>query len=267
MGDATAETSLRELSFLSLLAGASSLIPVPVLDDWAFRFVRRQTLERILPENVSLSAQDYRTLVGESPGFFSRGCFYSIFWAPIFMAGYVLKRLFRKVFFFLALKEATDRASQTFHEGFLLTYAFRDASRKQDLVRDLSTARLEQLHWAVQETLGDVDTSPVRKSLRAVFRTSQGVLFEAASHLARLARRGRQIEIPEAEEEEATLEDERRLLNRTLDSLSRMLSAHRDYLDHVRTRFQHYASRRGIHLEEAPVPGGSPGEVATQESV
>ena len=112
-GGATEADAARYVLFSALCP----LIPLPFVDDWALREVRRAYFVRILGDAPSalLAA---RTL-SEARGSFFPGCL----WLLVF---YPIKKLFRTLFYFLTVKQCLDEAALTLVQGDMVREALGD---------------------------------------------------------------------------------------------------------------------------------------------
>ena len=111
-----------KLAFFSLLAGTTSLIPIPFVDDWAYRFVRREMVEAVFRSGpVRITEEQLKELTEVEAPASRSGCLgrtaYLFIWLPIRFAVYFVLRLFKKVLIFLVIKEATDRVALVFLRG------------------------------------------------------------------------------------------------------------------------------------------------------
>ena len=98
----------------SLVGACCPLLPVPVVDDMALSRVRRRMVTRLAGRwGAALTPEQVALLAGQS-----RGWTTSRFAGKVFL--YPFKRLFRKIVYFLAMKEAVDTFSLLFHQGYLL---------------------------------------------------------------------------------------------------------------------------------------------------
>jgi len=163
--------------FYSLLGGSTSLIPIPILDDWIYSIVRRQMIQAVLiRRNVRLPFDRIRELAAKPSLFSDEGCLKVggtiLFWWPVRFVIYVVAKLFKKIFFFLAIKEATDRASELFHSGYLLDYgATRIKARNIPAERWIVPFRSSL--WEINDGF---DTSPVRSIFWAALRFNRQIL-------------------------------------------------------------------------------------------
>lgn len=245
------QTWFRRVTFHSLLAGLCPLIPVPFLDDRVLASVRRKMVRelaaergaRLDPERVDLLAGIERR---------SRGCVDLAVRGTVTVTFKLLRKVFRKVFIFLAVKEGVDTASRVFHEGYLLHLALAWAPDWESRSAPLDSGRARTVRRAVDGTLAEVDPRPVEQAVRRVFRGSRSLLRQGARVLGRsgAARPGRKEERRAGELPEA---EERQILGGVLDRLEAALWQEQGYLDDLEARFRrHLEVRTEIRGEPPP---------------
>jgi hypothetical protein len=161
-------------------AGLSLLIPIPFVDsafEWFFKRRMPQVIagrrgQRLRPEVV-------RELV-RGEGDWLQACLL----LPVWLTVQIVKRLSRKVLYFLTIKDATDRLSFYWHQAFLLDYAL-----EQGHLADLP--RAQAARQAVIQALRDVRTSPLTQ---LAGRMVAGIRVFNVFRLLRRARRGQEDE-------------------------------------------------------------------------
>lgn len=240
-------TELSRTVLYSLLGGSTSLIPIPFLDDWIFQMVRRQMAwELFRRKGLYLEPRHTKLLASRPSAFISGGCLYKaamiMVIMPLKMLGYIIQRLSKKILFVLAIKEASDRASQTFHEAFLLQYA---AQRKRGSPVPDDRAIL-QLRDAVSETMLELNTSPIRSIYRSVVKVNRGLMSKAAKVLRTAFQGPRHNRDPEEKAQtQRVLREEEDLLQEVTAEAADRLMGQKGYLEMVLQRFQRIARRRG----------------------
>lgn len=163
----------------SVVGGLCPLVPIPFVDDVILYFLRRSMIRGVVgAEGVVLTREHVRHLAKRPSG-----CLLGCLWSVV-VAG--IKRLFRKIVYFLAVKSAIDTASALLHEGLLLQYAA--ASGHLDV---LEKQRLEDVGRAIHEVCQQTDTSPFTQILRRAFRGSRVMWRRSARQVVRLLRRYR----------------------------------------------------------------------------
>jgi hypothetical protein len=99
------------------LAGLSVLVPIPFLDDAFEAFFRKRIPGAVARSRGRTIPDDVRAVLGEGDA--SRwGCAA----IPIRLTLGLLKRLSRKILYFLTIKTATDRLSQYWSRAFLIDH-------------------------------------------------------------------------------------------------------------------------------------------------
>ncbi len=227
------------LAFYSLLAGSTSLIPIPFVDDWTLDWVRRRMILE-LSGSMTLSEEAIRVLLRRGVTS-SGGCLNRLVRTPVTIVIYLIGRVFKKLVFILAIKESTDRASLIFHEGYLLD----TAARRPDLHPSLLGGEIEwvrQLAYAQVETCRRTDTSPIRLLVAKTLRGSWRLLFAAARRLRRAVRKRSRPEGVAADWEA----QEESVIGELSRELAQSLEDQRGYFASLEERFESFARRRGI---------------------
>lgn len=155
-----------------ILVGASAMIPVPFLDDWAKSFLERRSFrlgaER---ENFKLSSEEADRLVQEPPsGCCLVGCLGKALIYPI-------KKLIRKILFFLEIKRAVDQSTNALAENWLLSLALRRGLWKPG--GELAQADL--LREVIEKTCTAQGVKPLELAFQGAFQGAKGTLFDFAN--------------------------------------------------------------------------------------
>ncbi|HYE13962.1 MAG TPA: hypothetical protein VD968_05935 [Pyrinomonadaceae bacterium] len=231
----------RGLVTHAVLVGLTPLIPVPVLDDVVKGYFRRR-LVRALAASAgrALSDEDVSALAAEGGGGCLRGC-------VVQAVVYPLKKIFRKVFFFLEWKRAVDLTSQTYHFGYLTAYAMTGAGEGRPAPLDVR--RAGDVAAAIEAVCREAPVKPVETAVGATFRQSRRVLSGAAGllgqSLRRLAGRADPSRVAEAIEEVEPQEE--REIEPVVARLQRSLAAVPD--EHFRRLRQQLDARLGVQEE------------------
>jgi hypothetical protein len=98
------------------LAGLSVLVPIPFLDDAFEAFFRGRIPGAVARSRGRTLPDDVRAILGEGD---DRGGCAAI---PVRLTLGLLKRLSRKILYFLTIKSATDRLSQYWSRAFLIDH-------------------------------------------------------------------------------------------------------------------------------------------------
>lgn len=181
----------------AVLTGLTPLVPLPFIDDLIRAYLRRRLVRALASaRGEPVPEPDVRALTDEP----ARGCWTGCLILPLV---YVLKRLFRKIFFFLEWKRAVDTASETYHRGVLLDHALQKGWCRPD--GPYGAARVRA---AVDAVLARAGTGPVEKAVRETFDRSRSAMGSAAQGLKN-AVRGMTRRTPPAQTEQAIAAAER----------------------------------------------------------
>ncbi len=184
------DSLLRDLVLHAVCSGLAGLIPLPFVDEWAERFVRRRMVRR-LPHAPPLPRARLNHLAnGPSP--WLRGCLMFPVNVVRRLILWPLKRFLRKLLIVLAVKDCVDAAAETFHVGCLLNHAW---SRGIPATTD---AEAQLLRRVVMATIETVDARPFNQLLRHAFAQSRGRLRQARRSVAAMLRRWRRQAEPHA---------------------------------------------------------------------
>lgn len=179
-------------------AGLAVLIPLPPLDLIAEWYFRRRMLRTIAKrQGVSLKPEVI-TVMQRS------GCFTGCITWPIVLIFLILKRISRKILYFLTIKEATDMLSHYWHQAFLYNYMIAAGHLEQ-----VATAEIARL--TVDETLAEAKTSPLTKVALQV--------VENGRHIWRTLRR-----VWRRDEEDEVVAESRSLMDEQWDEATRYLN-------------------------------------------
>lgn len=240
---AAGKSNRQQLITHAVLVGLTPLIPIPVVDDLVKGHLTRRMVRALAASHGrSLSAEDMETLTGERGGGFLRGCVGQV-------VVYPLKKIFRKVFFFLEWKRAVDLTSRTYHQGYLIDHAL--AARAGGVnAFDVKTA--EEVRAGVDAVCRESPVKPLESAVSATFRGSKNVLRSAARLLeGALRRRAPEPDRREVAEAVAAVadEEERELAGVTV-GLQRAIS------NIPEEHFRRMRARLDERLGLAPTPRG-----------
>ncbi len=161
-------------------AGLSLLIPIPLLDVAFAWFFRRRMIGTIAKRNGRSLPQPVMRQVNRYPDTWWRSCLT----APFALLLLFLKRLSRKLLYFLTVKEATDELSYYWHRAFLLDHMVR----RGDLDKpETAVAALQ----AMNDVLAQHPTSPLQQLAAQILTGVSHVLRTAI----RWVRRGQEDEV------------------------------------------------------------------------
>jgi hypothetical protein len=219
---------LGRVAFHAVASGLTPLIPVPFLDDYALRQVRERMVRAALQEHslpapqkaVAVLAGSHvsSTIGGRILGFLK-----SLALLPV-------KKIFRKVFLVLWVKDCVDMASITLHHGYLIQHAMARG--------DLSAVNLEseaplRVHDAIVAACKDMDARPVNQLLRRLFAGSRLLISEATQALMSPLRG--QPRVPEKGEEAEVAS--------LADRLAAALWEQRGYFTSLEQRYEKHMGR------------------------
>jgi hypothetical protein len=169
-------------------AGLAALIPLPLVDlyfEWLFR--RRMVRNIALRNGRLLNAPTINEINRDRSGRL-QGCF---LWPLKFIYSF-LKRLSRKILYFLAVKEAVDNLNYYWHRAFLLDYMLRAG------YLDNSEDEVMQAAQALDLVLKQTGESPLIQLARQVV----GSMHHVLRSLWRWRRRGEEDEAVKAAKEQ-----------------------------------------------------------------
>ena len=146
------------------LAGLAILIPVPLLDvlfEWIFK---RRMPQAIAKRNGrKLPAETVRQLNQSN-----MSCMGCLLW-PLELVWLLLKRTYRTIFYFLTVKEATDKLSYYWHRAYLLDFMMT----RGDLAGTEESALAAE---ALQQLLDELTTSPLTQLAQQVVANVRHIL-------------------------------------------------------------------------------------------
>ena len=176
------------VTFYSVLAALCPLVPVPFLDAELLKRVKRRLVGELSRERgYELSDHRVAVLAGTKAPLRPFGCLFGVvLGGALKLVVFVVKRVFRKIIYLLAVKEAVDVASHTFHQGYLVHWALlRDDAHV--LLSDGAAGKDEdgarRIDAAIEAACKGMDTRPVNQVLRRTFRAGRTVLLRAAAPL------------------------------------------------------------------------------------
>ncbi|HUP24787.1 MAG TPA: hypothetical protein VNB06_17845 [Thermoanaerobaculia bacterium] len=225
---------LRRLAFWSAASALAAVVPVPFLDEHLVRVTRRSMVRELARERGLVLRESEVVWLAGVRRRFDWGCAIALVVALTVKTAFLLvRRLFRSIFFWLAIKDASNTASFTFHEGFLLRQALADleagASMPSEAPQTTPRAEVLRLRAVVERVVAEVDPRPLRQAFRGALRGSTWLLRATARRLKRLL-----LGVREEEAAARTLED---MVPSTLvERLGRALLAQSAYLEYLTRR-------------------------------
>jgi hypothetical protein len=169
---------LGRVAFHAVASGITPLIPIPFLDDYALRQVRERMVRSVLQEHgLPTPPKAVAILAGTNVSSTLGGRVIGLFKA---LALLPVKKIFRKVFLVLWVKDCVDMASYSLHHGYLLQHAMA----RGDLdARTLETDAPSRVHDAILTACKEVDSRPVNQLLSRLFAGSRLLIAEATQAL------------------------------------------------------------------------------------
>ena len=169
---------LGRVAFHSVASGLTPLIPIPFLDDYALRQVRERMVRAILQDHsLPAPAKAVSILAGSQVSITLGGQVLNLVKG---LALLPLKKVFRKAFIVLWVKDCVDMASYSLHHGYLLQHALARG--------DLTALTLEgdaplRVHDAILAACKEQDSRPINQLLSRLFESSRLLLSEATKAL------------------------------------------------------------------------------------
>ena len=145
-------------------AGLSVLIPIPLVDVAFEQLFRRRmpgAIARARRRPIPRDVVRLLNRLGCSPA--------ALLLFPLWLAFLLLKRLSKKILYFLTVKDAVDSLSAYWHRAFLIDYMLRAGHLD-------SLAQAQHAEQALAQTLAGVRESPLTTLARQVVRQTSRVL-------------------------------------------------------------------------------------------
>ena len=233
---------LRSLVLPSVLAGLCPLIPIPFLDDWARDLLRRRAAADLCRRHgLRMPSDGILALTGGGRSPDMAGCLRSLVLGPIL---YLLRKIFRKVFFFLTVKDCVDTTSRCFHETYLIRHAL-SAGRLAG-----EPASAGRVHVAIGTACAETDPRPIERTIGAAFRGSRRALLAAAERLGSFVSSARRNPDPVlAADGDLPMREEEEILGGMVDELSESLAREAGYLGRLAARFDRHLAKAEPPLE------------------
>lgn len=171
------QTKQKPILTYSVLVGLSPLVPVPFVDDWLVNYFRRRLVRSLASSHGQQFSDESVSLLADEKG--SKGCLLGCLSMVIL---YPIKKIFRKVFYFLEWKRAVDLTSHTYHFGYLLNFALRDGFLKSD------TNNLEAVRAVLDDVCNDTSIKPIESVVAGTFRQTKSLIFSGVEILEKAFR-------------------------------------------------------------------------------
>jgi hypothetical protein len=157
--------SQRQIILHSVLAGLTPLIPIPFVDDLVKTYFKRRMVRKLAAAHSQvLNDTDVATLADDPDTGCLLGCVTTVIVYP-------LKAIFRKIFFFLEWKRATDIVSHTYYQGFLI-----ESALGEKWIAPAGLRRAEEVRRAIDQLLLQVNTSLIERAVKGIFNQSKAAL-------------------------------------------------------------------------------------------
>lgn len=219
----------------AILAGLCPAIPIPLVDDAIENVLRRRMMRKLLADH-GIQADDATVKrLTEKKSNFLLGCF-------TMLAVYPVKKLFRKVFFVLAIKDCVDEASRVLHEGYLLRHALRKGMVDQGI---LQAEKALHFKAALDRTFKANDPRPLNQILREAFGKGGTILRKSSSEVydrLRVILGTRSTSQAEAAIEQIQ-QEEPPAVQELIDGVQARIWTQRGYLDALAKTFEKELSR------------------------
>lgn len=162
----------------TVLVGLTPLIPLPIFDDLVKSFFYRSLIRSLASAHqISLSEPEVNALTEEPNGGCVIGCLSWVIKTLFF--DYLLKRVIRKVLFFLEWQRAIDLVTHTYYAGHLLEHAFQE---KWYTPGDVS--RAARLREAIEESCAGANMRLVKSIVQGSFEQSRQIILAAAQQIS-----------------------------------------------------------------------------------
>ena len=160
---------VRDAHLLSsiVLIGASALIPIPFLDDVVKAYLERRLFRTLAQkEGLSVTNEELERLTKAPP----KGCFV---WGCLTGAIiYPIKRLIRKILYFLEIKRAVDQSTTALAEAWL----FRLAMRRGLWSTGRAPEKADRLREVMEAACQSQGVKPLETAVHHAFEGAKGTL-------------------------------------------------------------------------------------------
>lgn len=162
-----------------VLIGASALIPVPFLDDIVKKFLEKRLTRLIAAkEHREIPKDELENLLEDPPkGCFALGCVINAIIYP-------LKKILRKVFFFLEIKRAVDQSTTALARAWLFQLALRRTLWEPGAGEESAI----KLREAIAESCASQGVKPLEAAIRHAFEGAKGTLNDFALKFTKKAK-------------------------------------------------------------------------------
>ncbi len=178
---ASAASSARaSITTSAIMAGICALSPVPFVDDLFIGAIRRHAVRRIFrARGKELTWGQARALTRTHRNLLV-GCLLGVVVYPI-------RKIFRKVFYIFAVKEAVAVASRLLHQGRLVEHALASGCLSVDEL-GASKEPLSRLNVTIQQTCDEANTDSILRIFEASFAGGRAFLRSLGRRAVRILR-------------------------------------------------------------------------------
>jgi hypothetical protein len=149
-------------------AGLTALVPLPFVDLVFEGFFRRR-IPRAVAGRLGMNLDpEVEKELGRKP--FEISMVHGCLWIPLRVFKYVLRRIWRKVIYVLAIADTVDQVGYYWHRAYLIQHVLRDeyvGSKQQNPVASV----------VFHQVLKEADTSPIKAAAKRVVRSVHRVLL------------------------------------------------------------------------------------------
>jgi hypothetical protein len=179
-GSTSEETSLdSRVMAHAVLAGLSSAIPIPILDDAVKDRIQRRMVKELAEEHALALTEEQIIALADDKSAFVTGAAKSLALWP-------LKKALQKTFLVLGVRRVVALASECYQRGLLLDHAFRAGACAPQGRHSPAAVRA-----AIDEVLEEVRGGPIERALVAGFGESRALITEGLELLWSKVRRWR----------------------------------------------------------------------------
>ncbi|MFA5503897.1 MAG: hypothetical protein WC314_21420 [Vulcanimicrobiota bacterium] len=159
-----------------VMIGASALIPVPFLDDVAKEYLEKRLFRDIAAkEGLVLSKEEQKHLTQEkNGGCCALGCLGSALIYP-------LKKLLRKILYFLEIKRSVDQATTALAQAWL----FELTLRRKLWVPGGEIESCHKVRRAIREACTSHGVKPLELAVKQAFSGAKGTMLDLAGRFSR----------------------------------------------------------------------------------
>ena len=182
----------------AIFCGLPPMIPIPFIDDWALRSLKRQQFKRIFADkkkDLDLgehSAAIHTLACGVKESFTCVGCFLFV---PNFIFKkiilYTIKKIIKKLIFVLSMKDAVDVSSHSFHEACLFRVLLNKDYLNEKTLADENC--INHMRRSMEKCCEEHETKPVEKIIVELFNEKKSILLACLKPLVVLIKKARRI--------------------------------------------------------------------------